>query len=401
MSQDARARVRAFAAGAACVLAAVGCASWGAAPAALDSTAARWQRTLGEKRDLGEWGGANGREERAVRGWGEQLVFAGDHHELKPRYGLFGPAIVMQLRSDMLALDPRIDEYSPTRQIFDQLAFFIVLTASVIGFLVMWDAGGVGTCVSGVFRNCSQVREEETGAASVAGDTGSLLSTFRGLAGSMTTREHLRYGAAKGDTPSQAHMAKTARSAPGAFAAEEDSCRETAAAGSTALTWAQQMGLGKMPSHSEPNREEPAGRASHGGAESSFRTGLGMEVPWEPTPLLFFVLGGLCQLPLMIALCCYTYFAEMFGAGTGADGLSAFPVIVSVAQLLTAASVATVLREWNWMLKAVLGLLIAVPAILIVPVSSFWPRPCTNCLLACSLDIFARARQQARQALNS
>jgi len=73
----------------------------------------------------------------------------------------------------------------------------------------------------------------------------------------------------------------------------------------------------------------------------------------------------------MIALCCYTFFATLF-AGAGADGLSYFPVILSVAQLLAAASVSTVLREWDWMLKAVVGLLISVPAVLVLPVCSPW-----------------------------
>jgi hypothetical protein len=70
----------------------------------------------------------------------------------------------------------------------------------------------------------------------------------------------------------------------------------------------------------------------------------------------------------MTALCCYSFFAQTF-AGAGADGLSYFPVVVSVAQLITSASVSTVLREFNWMVKAVFGLLIAVPAILLIPVS--------------------------------
>ena len=86
----------------------------------------------------------------------------------------------------------------------------------------------------------------------------------------------------------------------------------------------------------------------------------------------------------MVALCCYTFFAEFF-AGAGADGLSYFPVFVSFAQLLTSAAVSTVMRDWNWMFKAVLGLLIAVPSILIVPVYRLIPLPPPSiaCLLLC------------------
>jgi len=354
-SGEMRGSPRAFAAGAASVLVAAGCASWLAAPAAPVALS----------------GGAPGSTRPAAPGWSEQLALPGSHHELKRRFGLFGPSIVMQLRSDMLELDPRIDEYSPTRQVFDQLAFFIVLTATVIGLLVLWDTSGLGPCLGGAFGRYSQLREAPAAAGTEEYETFSLLSTFRGLAGSMTARGPAGSGRAKDDDPSLAHGAHTTRSAPGAFAQQRGSTLAAATGSAASLTWTQQMGLSKMPSHAEGGEHgERSGEEPPGGIEVPVWAGLGLEVAWEPTPFLFFVLGLFCQLPLMIALCCYTYFLEMFGAGAGADGLSAFPIIVSVAQLMTAASVATVLREWNWMLKAVLGLLIAVPAILIVPVST-------------------------------
>ena len=90
----------------------------------------------------------------------------------------------------------------------------------------------------------------------------------------------------------------------------------------------------------------------------------------------------------MVALSCYSFFSELF-AGAGADGLAYFPIIVSVSQLMASAAVSTVLREWTWMIKAVLGLLIAVPVVLIVPVSSH-PHPTPShqsdslCIHSCS-----------------
>ena len=210
----------------------------------------------------------------------------------------------------------------------------------------------------------------------MAGETWSLLSTFRGLAGSATARE---------PPSNNLGASSTARSAPGAMpgvfgmwsakgqvaagagpASHEwdaaKDAREYHLAGSAAAapTFAQRVGFSSMSSPREDDRQ---------GAARWMLPGLGLEVAWKPTPLLFFCLGFLSQLPLMIALCCYTFFATLY-AGAGADGLSYFPVILSVAQLLAAASVSTVLREWDWMLKAVVGLLISVPAVLVLPVCS-------------------------------
>jgi len=307
--------------------------------------------------------------------WGELLAAAGDHrHQLRRRFGLFGPALVTELRADMLALDPAIDEYNSSRQVFDQIAVFAMLVAAVIGLLVLWDTAGLGACVGDALAKHMQQRRGGQAApdAAAPGETGSLLNTFRGLAGSATAREPPTAAAA-----ARAGGVGTSRSAPGFFgmapakaAADERAAAKDAAeyrpAGSAAATptLAQRMGLQSMPSPPEdggPLRD----RNSLGAAR--LLHGLGLEVPWEPSRPLFFCLGFLSQLPLMIALCCYSFFATLF-AGAGADGLSYFPVVVSVAQLIAAASVSTVLREWDWMVKAVVGLLISVPAVLVVPV---------------------------------
>jgi len=344
---------------------------------------------------------------RSVTGWGQALVSAGDNrHRLKHRYGLFGQSIVMELRSDMLAIDPSIDEYNTSRQVMDQIGVFIVIVGTVVGAMLLYDTSGLRAClgnrfreeqptakvarvpgssadawsISSVFSGFAGSAPQREGAAETD-EAGSLLGTFRGLDGSATAREPNHGGGGKDGT-------STARSAPGTFknmfgsgnaktptpvapaqyGAAVIMTREnlrTAAAIPPAPTLAERMGLGGLPSQ----HEEQPGQTSRELQGSGFQsTGLGLENPWEPTPTLFFVMGILCQLPLMIALCCYTFFAELF-AGAGADGLSYFPVIVSVAQVVTSLSVSTVLREWNWMVKAVTGLLIAVPAVLIVPVS--------------------------------
>lgn len=342
---------------------------------------------------------------RSVTGWGQALVSAGDNrHRLKHRYGLFGQSIVMELRSDMLAIDPSIDEYNTSRQVMDQIGVFLIIVCAVVGAMLLYDTSGLRAClgnrfreeqptakvarapgssadawsISSVFGGFAGSAPQHEGAAETD-EAGSLLGTFRGLDGSATAREPSHGGVGKDGT-------STARSAPGTFknifgsgnaktstpvaqyGAAVITTREkmrTAAATPPSPTLAERMGLGGLPSQ---HKEQP-GQISRELQGSGFQsTGLGLENPWEPTPTLFFVMGILCQLPLMIALCCYTFFAELF-AGAGADGLSYFPVIVSVAQVVTSLSVSTVLREWNWMVKAVSGLLIAVPAVLIVPVS--------------------------------
>jgi hypothetical protein len=278
----------------------------------------------------------------------------------------------------MLALDPAIDEYNSTRQVFDQIAMLVMLVATVIGLLVLWDTAGLGVCVGNALKKSARQRRTGIQQAEnhMAGETWSLLSTFRGLAGSATARE---------PPSNNLGASSTARSAPGAMpgvfgmwsakgqvaagagpASHEwdaaKDAREYHLAGSAAAapTFAQRVGFSSMSSPREDDRQ---------GAARWMLPGLGLEVAWKPTPLLFFCLGFLSQLPLMIALCCYTFFATLY-AGAGADGLSYFPVILSVAQLLAAASVSTVLREWDWMLKAVVGLLISVPAVLVLPVCS-------------------------------
>jgi hypothetical protein len=236
------------------------------------------------------------------------------------------------MRADMLALDPAIDDYNSTRQVFDQIAMFAMLVAMVIGLLVLWDTAGLGVCVGNALKKSA--RQRRTGVQQredhMTGETWSLLSTFRGLAGAAKEREKTEAG--------------------------------ELGSSSSAPTFAQRVGFSSV---SSPREDEWQGAARW------LLPGLGLGVAWEPTPLLFFCLGFLSQLPLMIALCCYTFFATLF-AGAGADGLSYFPVILSVAQLLAAASVSTVLREWDWMLKAVVGLLISVPAVLVLPVCSPW-----------------------------
>ena len=79
-----------------------------------------------------------------------EFVPAGRRHHLQTRFGLFGPKIVLAMRSDMLTLDPRIDEYNSTRQVFDQLAVFIMIVAAVYGVIVLWDVGGVSACLGAV-----------------------------------------------------------------------------------------------------------------------------------------------------------------------------------------------------------------------------------------------------------
>jgi hypothetical protein len=339
----------------------------------------------------------------AGRGWDQQLVSAGDNrHQLKHRFGLFGPSIVTELRTDMLSLDPRIDGYSSSRYVFDQISIFAIIVGTIIGLLLLWDTGGLGVCLGEAVGDAikSTRSAPHTSRTSESDGAGSLsLNPFQGLAGSKTARDSTETGGAK-------EGVNTSRSAPGTFpnvagmfgmgkarsptnaapAAEygavkqDEPHRATAAAptahavaaASNGPTLAQRMRINSMFSHKEDD-EQQIDRNLQSNKRSQFvLPGLGLEKPWVPTPTLFFVLGFFCQLPLMIALCCYSFFAEMF-AGAGADGLSYFPVIVALAQLVTSASVSTVLREWNWMLKAVLGLLVAVPAVLVVPVSVPYP----------------------------
>ena len=372
-----------------------------------------------------------------------EFVPAGRRHHLQTRFGLFGPKIVLAMRSDMLTLDPRIDEYNSTRQVFDQLAVFIMIVAAVYGVIVLWDVGGVSACLGAVWKEVERMiptqrntaREDGSNSTAAENQSGFIGALMGAAGGEARTKARVETAAASSNARGQASPpgllasltlgvfgtgrdggqsrpeAQAEQQAGGAtfvqsiekmtgldidrdgfIGAPPSSGRKSQAAGPTFVhslekmtgldidrdgvvgtpppstqpehTWTQRLGLSAAVSGVQD------GKDSESTAFSLAKLGMGLEVPWEPTPTLFFVLGVFCQLPLMIALSCYSFFSEMF-AGAGADGMAYFPIIVSLAQLITAASVSAVLREWSWMVKAVLGLLIVVPALLIIPIVAY------------------------------